>query len=74
MSGGRRFSNHRVRKEISRILKRTDPGDVVTTERLCEIINGRHKNRDYSRQRLGTLLREREDLKRIGNGLWQVVN
>lgn len=74
MSCGRHsWTNRKVRAELSRILQRVDSGDVVTTDRLCEIVNGKNRNRDFSRRRLGGLLREREDLQRIGNGMWQVV-
>ncbi|WAC05655.1 MAG: hypothetical protein OS112_03235 [Methanoregula sp.] len=72
-SKGYRFTNRRVRDELSRILKRVAPGDVVTTERLCEIVNIKNRNRDFSRRRIGSLLREREDLHRVGDGIWQVV-
>jgi hypothetical protein len=64
-------TNDNVRDEISRMIARISPGDEVHSSRICQIVNGKKRTRGFTNPRITQFLKERDDLERIGSGIWR---
>lgn len=70
--GGRRVgrANDNVRLLLDAAIKKLKRGVVFHASKFCTMINDSHRNRAYTPQRVGSLLKERLDLERVGV-LWR---
>lgn len=69
-SGARSKANRNVQKEIDEILKDYPPDKEIETDFICSKINRLSRQRFYDTTRIGALLRQRDDVKRLRTGIW----
>jgi hypothetical protein len=55
-----RKSNKKVREFLDEYFKNLPYTETVTTEKICSLVNEADHRRDYSSDRIGALLRERD--------------
>jgi hypothetical protein len=65
--------NDQARKIIAAFIKRAKSGQTFTVDRVMAVINISDFRRNFSTRRVGRLLQEREDIRLVKTGLWQVV-
>jgi len=72
--GNRRHCNARLRAKIDEILSRVPAGDEIRTDHVARILQATHKSIDMSTRRAGTLIRERNDVRHVADGVWEKVS
>lgn len=62
-------ANRTVRKFLDTFFQdKVADGGEVTTGYICTLVNGGDRRRGYNETRIGTLLRERDDLEKTATG------
>jgi hypothetical protein len=71
--GNRGKSNQRLRIKMDEIIGQVPVGETIETRRVVPILQGMHKNIMMNNRRASHLLKERDDVRWKGDGLWEKV-
>jgi len=69
--GARCRSNQRLRKVLQPVVKKMYPGTVFKTTAIAELKLSSH--RDITPYTIGAILREMDEVKSHGHGVWERV-
>jgi len=72
--GNRGHCNARLRTRIDQILVHVPAGEIIQTQNVVPILQSMHKNIMMNNRRASNLLKERDDVRWVGKGLWQKVS
>ena len=71
--GNRGKSNARLRIRLDQMIAAVPIGAEIKTDSVAQEFQRRHKGLIMNARRASMLIREREDVQWIDNGLWQKV-
>jgi nitrate reductase beta subunit len=71
--GGRRSPNRNAHAILDRIIGTCPEGTIFHSEYLALSINKTNKCRGYTAGRVGCLMRARDDVAKVTDGIWERI-